>query len=74
MNKIDKVKKLDMLLLDKMIEWVESDETNRLPELSNAIAYVKANNVVEVAKQDDDALATRQKKLEEVKKKREKQV
>ena len=71
MNKQDKLVKLDILILDKMIEWVETDETNRLPELGNAIAYIKANAVVEEKKQDDDILEQRKKKLEEVKKRRE---
>ncbi|MCI4437196.1 MAG: hypothetical protein JHC33_10365 [Ignisphaera sp.] len=71
MNKQDKLNKLDIAILDKMLEWIETDETNRLPELGNAISYLKANAVVEDKKQDDDILEQRKKKLAEVKKHRE---
>ena len=71
MNKQEKLNKLDMAILDKMLEWIETDETDRLPELGNAISYLKANAVVEEKKQDDDILEQRKKKLEEVKKRRE---
>jgi hypothetical protein len=71
MNKQEKLVKLDMMVLDKMIEWMETDETNRLPELGNAISFLKANAVVEEKKQDDDVLEQRKKKLEEVKKRRD---
>jgi len=72
MTKIDKLAKLDMMVLDKMIEWMESDETNRLPELGNAINYIKSNNLVETAKsKDDDPIEVRKKKLEDAKKRRE---
>lgn len=71
MNKQDKLTKLDEAILDKMLDWLETDETNRLPELGNAISYLKANAVVEEKKQDDDILEQRKKKLEEVKKRRE---
>jgi hypothetical protein len=74
MTKTEKLKKLDSLVLDTMIKWIESDETNRIPELGNAIQFLKANSVVEIQKQEDDALAQRKKKLEEAKKRREQQI
>jgi hypothetical protein len=72
MNKQEKLVKLDMMVLDKMIEWMETDETNRLPELGNAISFLKANAVVEEKKQDDDAATIRKNKLEEAKARRAK--
>lgn len=72
MTKLDKLKQLDEAILDKMLSWIDTDETNRLPELTNAISYLKANAVVEEKKQDDDATAIRKKKLEEAKSRREK--
>ena len=72
MNKKEKLEKLDIMVLDKMLEWLESDETNRLPELGNAISFLKANSVVEETKKiGDDAIEVRKKKLEEAKKRRE---
>jgi hypothetical protein len=72
MNKAYKLKKLDEMILDKMIEWMESDETNRLPELGNAINYVKSNNLVESAiNRDDDPLEVRNRKIAEAQKRRE---
>ena len=72
MNKKEKLEKLDTAILDKMLDWLESDETNKLPELGNAIAYLKANSVVEETKKiGDDAIEVRKKKLEEAKKRRE---
>lgn len=71
MTKLDKLKQLDEAILDKMLSWIETDETNRLPELTNAISYLKANAVVEEKKQDDDVVLLRNKKLAEVKKRRE---
>lgn len=71
MTKQEKLNQLDTLILDRMIALVESKETHLLPELVPAVNYLKANNKVEVLKQEDDAVATRRKKLEEVKKRRE---
>ena len=72
MNKSEKLKALDEAILDKMLAWMETDETNRLPELGNAIAYLKANNTVEaIQKSDEDPMEVRKKKLEEAKKRRE---
>jgi translation elongation factor EF-1beta len=71
-TKLEKLQELDTLVLDKMIEWVKSDETDRLPELGNAITYIKANQVVEdKQKADTDPVEERKRKLEEVKKRRE---
>jgi hypothetical protein len=70
-NKADKLKKLDEMILDKMLEWMESDETNRLPELGNAINYVKSNNLVESAvNREDDPLEVRKRKVAEAQKRR----
>jgi hypothetical protein len=71
-NKQEKLEKLDSAILDKMLEWLSTDETNRLPELGNAIAYLKSNSFVEVTKKaGDDAIEVRKQKLEEAKKRRE---
>lgn len=74
MNKQDKLKKLDEAVLDRMLSLLESGETNLLPELGNAISYLKANEVVETKKTTDDAIEQRKKKLEEAKKRRNEQV
>lgn len=71
MTKQEKLNHLDGLVLDRMITLVESEETHLLPELVPAVNYLKANNKVEVLKQEDDAVALRKKKLEEAKKRRE---
>ena len=71
MTKQEKLNQLDGLVLDRMIALVESEETHLLPELVPAVNYLKANNKVEVLKQEDDAVALRKKKLEEAKKRRE---
>ena len=74
MTKQEKLNQLDGLVLDRMIALVESEETHLLPELVPAVNYLKANNKVEVLKQEDDAVALRKKKLEEVQKRRNEQV
>lgn len=71
MTKQEKLNHLDGLVLDRMIALVEAEETHLLPELVPAVNYLKANNKVEVLKQEDDAVALRKKKLEEAKKRRE---
>ena len=72
MSKVDKLKRLDELVLDKMIEWMEEDTTERLPELTSAITFLRANQVVESAKtKDTDPVEVRKQKLEEAKKRRE---
>lgn len=71
MDKLEKLKLLDTMLLDKMIFLMESDETNRLPELTNVISFLKSNQMVEEKKIDDDATTIRKKKLEEAKARRE---
>ena len=40
MTKEDKLKELDMLLLDKMILLVRDNKTDELPDLTAAINYV----------------------------------
>ncbi len=72
MTKQEKLNHLDTLILDRMIKLVTSEETHLLPELVPAVNYLKANNKVEVLKQEDDAIVTRKKKLEEAKKRRDK--
>ena len=46
MNKEEKLDKLDGAVLDKMLEWIESDDTDRLPELNVAVQYLSKNSVV----------------------------
>ena len=74
MNKQNKLARLDELVLDRMIKLIETEETNLLAELSNPIAYLKANEVVEKRKETNDVVEERKKKLAEVKAKRDKQV
>ena len=62
---------LDNLVLDMMISLMQSGDTNLLPELGNAINFLKANNTVEaIQKSDEDPMEVRKKKLEEAKKRR----
>lgn len=71
MTKQEKLNLLDELVLDRMIELVKSGETNLIPELGNAISFLKANEVVEKRKETNDVVEERKKKLAEVKAKRE---
>ena len=71
MDKLEKLKLLDTMLLDKMIMLMDTNETNRLPELTNVISFLKSNQMVEEKKIDDDATTIRKKKLEEAKARRE---
>lgn len=61
MNKEEKLAKLDDAVLDKMLGWLESDDTDRLPELNVAVQYLSKNSVVAEKK-----VSTRE---EEIKKK-----
>lgn len=70
MTKKEKLEQLDSLVLDRMISLVESGETNLLPELGNAINYLKANQVVEEKKRTDSAQEEMKAKIEEAKKRR----
>lgn len=74
MTKQEKLNRLDTLVLDRMITLVETQKTELLPELVPAVNYLKANNKVEVLKQEDDAVVLRKKKLEEVQKRRNEQI
>ena len=71
MTKQEKLNMLDNLVLDRMISLMQSGDTNLLPELGNAINFLKANNTVEaIQKSDEDPMEVRKKKLEEAKKRR----
>jgi hypothetical protein len=71
MTKQEKLHKLDESVLDKMIEWIESDSTERLVELGNAISYLKANQVTEEKqKKDHDPIEERKRKLKEAEERR----
>lgn len=66
MTKQDKLEKLDTLVLDTMIKWIEANETDKLPDLGNAISFLKANQKVEDKASDEaDPLEIRKKKLKE---------
>lgn len=71
MTKADKLKKLDDLVLDKMINYIENNKVEMVSELSTAVQYLKANQVVEPPKPHGaDPVEARKKKLEEAKKRR----
>jgi hypothetical protein len=71
MTKQEKLHKLDESVLDKMIEWIENDATERLVELGNAISYLKANQVTEEKqKKDNDPIEERKRKLQEAEERR----
>lgn len=70
-TKSEKLERLDILVLDKMIAYVEQGKLDLLSELSTAVQYLKANQVVEPPrKHDTDPVEARKKKLEEAKKRR----
>jgi hypothetical protein len=72
MTKKEKLKKLDDLVLNKMISILEGDgDVSELRDLSTPANYLKANAVVE-EKERDDVTDTIKKRLEEAKKRRAK--
>lgn len=75
MNKSERLEKLDGLVLDRMIDFIEQGKIDLLSELTTAVQYLKANQVVEPPKKHDaDPVEARKKKLEEAKKRRGEQV
>lgn len=75
MNKSEKLDKLDELVLDQMIAYIEGGKIDLIKELTTAVQYLKANQVVEPPKKHDaDPIEERKKKLEEAKKRRGEQV
>lgn len=72
MNKKEKLKQLDELVLDKMITILSCDgDTSELKDLATVTGYLKANAVVE-EKQRDDVAEDIKKRVEEAKRRREK--
>lgn len=71
MSKAHKLKELDEKVLSKMLDWIDSDETERLPELSVAVQYLRANNRTEDKKRENSEQDEMKRKIEEAKKKRE---
>lgn len=70
-SKSEKLEKLDLLVLDRMINFMEQDKIELLSELTTAVQYLKANQVVEPPKKHDtDPVEARKIKLEEAKKRR----
>ena len=70
MNKHDKLELLDKQVLDLMLDWTKSEQTERLTELSVAVNYLKSNSIVEEKKKgsiEEDV----KKRREEAKKRRE---
>lgn len=71
MNKSEKLEMLDRLVIDKMIAYIQDGEINLLSELTTAVQYLKANQVVAPPKKyDSDPVEARKKKLEEAKARR----
>lgn len=71
MNKADKLEKLDNLVLDKMISLMKENKTDQLSELTTAVQYLKANQVVEPPKKHEaDPIEARKQKLKEAKERR----
>lgn len=70
-SKSEKLEKLDGLVLDKMIAYIQEGKIDLLSELTTAVQYLKANQVVEPPKKyDTDPVEARKTKLEEAKKRR----
>lgn len=75
MTKAEKLDILDIKILDKMIECIDSDDLAGLRDLATPVTYLKANQVVEQARRDEeDPVEKRKAKLEEVRKRRDEQV
>ena len=73
MNKEEKLKQLDKLVLDKMIEILDKhpEDLDMLKDLSTPINYLRNNALVEEKKRDDVSDDIK-KKLAEAKKRRAK--
>lgn len=71
MSKKQQLEELDSLVLTKMIEWIKSDQTDRLPELSTTIAYLRTNNIGEDKAKQNSEQDEMKKKIAEAKKRRE---
>lgn len=70
MTKKQQLEELDSLVLTKMIEWIKSDKTDRLPELSTTIAYLRTNNIGEDKAKQNSEQDEMKKKIAEAKKAR----
>ncbi len=46
MNREEKLESLNDKVLDKMLEWIDNDETDRLPELNVPVQFLAKNNMV----------------------------
>ena len=69
--KREKLEKLDTLVLDKMIDYIESGKVDMVKELTTAVQYLKANQVVEPPKsKGDDPVEESKRRLEEAKRRR----
>ena len=71
-SKQERLEKLDGLVLDRMIDYIEKGKIELLSELTTAVQYLKANQVVETKKPNgSDPVEARKQKLKEVKERRE---
>lgn len=71
-SKADKLKELDTLVLDKMLQLIRDNKTEALNELTPAVQFLKANQVVEPPNRgESDPVEERKKKLAEVRRRRE---
>jgi hypothetical protein len=74
MTKAEKLQMLDEAVLDKMIGYLQSNQVDMIKELGTAVQYLRANQVVEPPSRGElDPIEARKRKLEEVKKRRERQ-
>lgn len=70
-SKAEKLEKLDMLVLDRMINYIDEGKIELLSELTTVVQYLKANQVVEPPKKHDaDPIEARKTKLAEAKARR----
>lgn len=71
-TKAEKLKILDEKVLDTMITMMDNKQFDALSDLTTAVQYLKANQVVEPATRgESDPVEERKKKLQEVKNRRE---
>lgn len=74
MTKKEKLEKLDELVLDNMISFMRDKDFENIKNLTNAVSYLKINQVVESKNKDLDPTKERIKKLKEIEAERRKNV
>lgn len=75
MTKLEKLEKLDTLVLDKMIKYIDENNTEAIKDLANAVTYLKINQIAEDKKNgNNDPVEERKRKLAEIEAKRKNEI